>query len=118
MKNITLSWNVDLEFLLRSDQPEHPIGQSYQSKRHSSQMITADKLKATNEVICYRLLIYYQQFDQPVGQWVATISASETTTKSLISSTLKWRSFLTLAILPLLIFNIFPQISFLYTVLR
>ena len=54
MKNISLNSNVDLEFFA---EPELPIGQSNQSKRHLCQMITADKLKATTDVICYRLLI-------------------------------------------------------------
>ena len=54
MKYITLNPNVDLEFF---SEPELPIGQSNQSKRHLCQMIIADKLKATNDEICYRLLI-------------------------------------------------------------
>ena len=54
VKNITLNSNVDLEFFA---EPELPIGQSNQSQRHLCQMITADKLKATNDEICYRLLI-------------------------------------------------------------
>ena len=54
MKNITLNSNVDLEFFA---EPELPIGQSNQSQRHLCQMITADKLKATNDEICYRLRI-------------------------------------------------------------
>ena len=54
MKNITLNSNVDLEFFAEL---ELPIGQSNQSQWHLCQMITADKLKATNDEICYRLLI-------------------------------------------------------------